>query len=86
LAKSIVDIETIALNSVAFVSALFLVISPRGLFSKYYLVILAFEFSIYGVSYLTSWISPLPKLLSLISVLVGGLGTHLDDPTTWVYW
>lgn len=57
LAKNIVDMEAIIVNCMGFVVAFFLVGSPAGLFTRYYEVVLFYEFVMYGIAYICSWLT-----------------------------
>jgi len=39
----------------------------------------------FGVAYVCSWITPIPRILAIIVALIGGLGTTLSN-LTQIYW
>lgn len=74
-AKNLIDIPLIFLNGFVFTCALLLVASPLGNLGKYLLAFLLYQFCIYAVGYICTWISELPALLTVVVALLLGLGT-----------
>ena len=75
LAKNIIDIESILINTLVLIGALFFVASPRGSFGDYYVILILVQFCFYGVAYFISSILPFSTLFSVIVALLTGLGT-----------
>jgi len=92
VAKCIVDLEAMVINSLVLISAFFIVASPAGHFSDYFLGVLLYEYCSYGAAYVISWLLPYPSLFSVIVALLCGLGTgatsSVDDmgPIGYISW
>lgn len=64
---------------------MFLVSAPRANFFEFVVSIILYEYVVYGFSYASSWLVPLPRLLALIAALTGGIGTTRDGANI-IYW
>jgi len=51
------------------------VTSPAGDFGSFYIIVLLYEFCIYGCGYIITWFFPQPYLFGVIVALLCGLGT-----------
>lgn len=75
IAKNIIDLPLIIINGLVFTSAFMLVASPLGNFGKYLITFMLYQFCIYAVGYICTWMSDLPALLAVVVALLLGLGT-----------
>jgi hypothetical protein len=75
LAKILVDLEQIVVNTFAVVITFYFVAAPRGQFADYMVTVLLLQYCFFGLGYVVSWIFPNPQLVGLILALLTGLGT-----------
>jgi len=89
--KSLADVPFMLLGSFLYCMAYFLVAAPVASFTKFYALLVVYEFAVFGVGYVSSllfWDRDNVLLCAGVSALLGGLATDAGFPSDlcWARW